>query len=602
MTATKPVYTLGISGFFNSGIGVYGGGPGHDAAASLVRDGELVAAAAEERFIRIKHAVGHFPENAIRFCLNQEGIGFDDLAAVAWSNDPMLAARRWALAGRYQPFKKGLLRGATLVERLDGGGFGRLLSDELRPSAVIERQKAELVSRFPGRQPPFFCFDHHLSHAASTYYTSGYDSSAILTWDGNGDGLSGIIARGSGPDIEVLSEISDFSVGELYWAVHSLLRLSDEGSLMGLAAYGERKPIFRPVADADRLWMDMTQIRAISSWNRTRTTPYAFVRSLGPPRSSNDDLEPRHKNIAASLQQVVEDFGMRLAKEAVSVTSENRLCMAGGVALNAVFNGKLTRARLFDSVFVHPAPGDDGGAAGAAFLAFRKLGGIPKRQAMTSAALGPAFDDERTAEMLAIAGVPSERLDDADLPEAVAEEVANGSVVGWFQGAMEWGPRALGNRSIIADPRTANSRDKVNRVVKYRDAWRPFAPSMLASAANDLLHDPHDAPFMLTTFEVTEAARQHIPAVVHADNTTRPQLVHESTAPRFHSMIDAFGRRTGVPAVVNTSFNLKGEPVVCTPLDALRTFIASGMDTLVVGNHLVMKRRVVGPSQRHGSE
>ena len=602
MTTTKPTYTLGISGFYNSGIGVYGGGPGHDAAASLVKDGELVAAAAEERFIRIKHAVGHFPENAIRFCLNKAGIGFEDLAAVAWSNDPSLAARRWASAGRLQPFKKGLLRGATLVDRMEGGSFGRLLSDELRPSAVIERQRKELVSRFPGSQPPFFCFDHHLSHAASTYYTSGYERSAILTWDGNGDGLSGIIARGSGPDIEVLSEISDFSVGELYWAVHSLLRLSDEGSLMGLAAYGERKPFFRPVADADRLWMDMTQIRAINEWNRTRTTPYDFVRSLGPPRGSDDPLEPRHKNLAASLQQVVEEFGMRLAKEAISLTSENNLCMAGGVALNAVFNGKLTRAGLFDSVFIHPAPGDDGGAAGAAFLAYRKLGGIPKQQAMTTAALGPAFDDEQTAEMLAIAGVAAEQLGDAELPEAVAEEVAAGGVVGWFQGQMEWGPRALGNRSIIADPRTADSRDKVNRVVKYRDPWRPFAPSMLASAAKDLLHDPHEAPFMLTTFEVTDAAKEQIPAVVHADSTTRPQLVHEINAPRYHAMITAFGRRTGVPAVVNTSFNLKGEPVVCTPLDALRTFIASGMDALVLGNHLVLKRQVVGRGRRSDSE
>jgi carbamoyltransferase len=598
MTTTKPTYTLGISGFYNSGIGVYGGGPGHDAAACLVRDGELVAAAAEERFIRIKHAVGHFPERAIRFCLDKAGIGFEDLAAVAWSNDPTLAGRRWASAGRFQPVKKGLLRGASLVERVEGGSFGRLLSDELRPSAVIERQRTELVSRFPGPQPPFFCFDHHLSHAASAYYTSGYDRSAILTWDGNGDGLSGIIARGSGPDIEVLTEISEFSVGELYWAVHSLLRLSDEGSLMGLAAYGNRQPIFRPVADADRLWMDMTQIRAINTWNKLRSTPYEFVRSLGPPRSSDDPLEQRHKDIAASLQQVVEEFGMRLAKEAISLTSENRLCMAGGVALNAVFNGKLTRAGLFDSVFVHPAPGDDGGAAGAAFLAYRKLGGAPKCQAMTSASLGASFDDDQIAEMLAIAGVPAERLNDSELPETVADEVASGSVVGWFQGAMEWGPRALGNRSIIADPRTVASRDKVNRVVKYRDPWRPFAPSMLASAASDLLRDPHEAPFMLTTFEVTDAAKREIPAVVHADHTTRPQLVHQSVAPRYHDMISAFGRRTGVPAVVNTSFNLKGEPVVCTPLDALRTFIASGMDALVLGNHLVVKPRVVGRQQQ----
>lgn len=601
MTATKPTYTLGISGFYNSGIGVYGGGPGHDAAACLAKDGEIVAAAAEERFIRIKHAVGHFPEKAIKFCLSEAGIGFEDLAAVGWSNDPTLAARRWSSAGRFQPFKKAVLRGARLTERLEGGNFSRLLSDEVRPSAVIDRQRAELTSRFPGRQPPFLCFDHHLSHAASAYYTSGYDSSAILTWDGSGDGLSGIIARGSGPDIEVLCEISDFSVGELYWAVHSLLRLSDEGSLMGLAAYGRRQPLFRDVADADLLWMDMAQIRQIHTWIKTRSTPYEFIRSLGPPRRPEDDLEERHKDIAASLQEVVEEFGMRLAKEAISLTSENRICMAGGVALNAVFNGKLTRSGLFDSVFIHPAPGDDGGAAGAALLAYRKLGGLPQRQPMSSAALGPAFDDEQIAEALSVAGVPAERLNDSDLPEAVAQEVANGGVVGWFQGQMEWGPRALGSRSIIADPRTVESRDKVNRVVKYRDGWRPFAPSMLASAAPDLLRDPHDAPFMLTTFEVTEAGRDQIPAVVHADNTTRPQMVHENVAPRYHAMIDAVGRRTGVAAVLNTSFNLKGEPIVCSPLDALRTFIASGMSALVLGNHLLLKPHVVG-GRRTSSE
>lgn len=591
----KPHVTLGISGFYNSGGEA---GWGHDPAAAIVKDGELVAAAAEERFVRVKHALGHFPYNAIRYCLDHAGVTLDDVDAVGWSNNPPLAARRWAEAGRGRLIKKSLLNTVSRSRHLASGQVAAVFRPDFRPWETIERQSLELRSRFrPYREPTFQAFDHHLCHAASAYYTSGLDRAAIVTWDGSGDGLSGLIALGDGPDIEVLEEINEFSVGELYWMVHQLLRLSDEGSLMGLAAYGTQEPIFAPVADAGRLWMDMRQIRAIQQWIKTGQTSSAFIRSLGPARLSDDPLTTHHKNIAASLQGVVEAFGFALVRKAVAMTSERRLCMAGGCSLNAVFNGKLDRSGLIDSLFVHPAPSDDGGAAGAALLAYRDLGGNPLVHRLPSAALGPEFSREAVGEILDAVGLTADELDDDDVVAATAGALARGEIVGWFDGRMEWGPRALGSRSILADPRDTGSRDRVNRVVKYRDPWRPFAPSMLQAGADEYLKNPKPAPFMLTTFEVTDSGRRDIAAVVHADQTTRPQIVEEAHLPRYHRLITEFGRQTGVPAVLNTSFNLKGEPVVCSPLDALRTFVASGMDTLVLGNLLVRKssfRRGVG--------
>ena len=584
----KPLITLGISGFANS-VGEEGWG--HDPAAAIVKDGVLLAAAAEERFIRVKWALGRFPDNAIRYCLREAGIGIDEVDAVGWSNNPPLAATRWAEAGGRPLMKKGLLGAVKGARNVAGGRLTKLVRADLRPWETVERQEEALRSRFrlSGATPPFTAFDHHLCHAASTYYTSGFDRSAILTWDGSGDALSGLIARGRGPDIEVLETFSEFSVGELYWNVHRLLRLSDEGSLMGLAAYGTPQPIFDSVADADRLWMDMNQIRAIEPWIRTGQTQSPFVRSLGEPRMPDDPITSHHKDIAASLQKVIERFGMKMAERAVELTSERRLCMAGGCALNAVFNGKLTRSGILDDLFIHPAPSDDGGAVGAAFLAYRQAGGVPRVEALRTAALGPEYDDDALDEILSTVGVAAERLSPEDTVAATAEALCQGKIVGWFQGRMEWGPRALGSRSILADPRDTASRDRVNLVVKYRDAWRPFAPSMLREAADKYLQNPHDAPFMLTTFEVTEAGRRDIPAAVHADGTTRPQIVEAATLPRYHALISEFGRRTGVPAVLNTSFNLKGEPVVCTPIDALRTFVSSGMDVLVLGNRIVRK-------------
>lgn len=583
----KSLITLGISGFANS-VGQEGWG--HDPAAAIVKDGELVAAASEERFIRIKWALGRFPENAIRFCLREAGITMDDVDAVGWSNNPPLAATRWAETGRTPLVKKGLLGAVKAARTVAGGRVSGLVRPDLRPWESVESQEAELRSRFRlSEHPPFWAFDHHTCHAASTYYTSGFDRSAIMTWDGSGDALSGLIARGVGPDIEVLETFSDFSVGELYWNVHRLLRLSDEGSLMGLAAYGTAKPIFASVADPDRLWMDMNQIRAVEPYIRTGRTESPFVRSLGEPRMPDDPLTPHHKDLAASLQAVIERFGFKIVERALALTSERQVCMAGGCALNAVFNGKLIRSGLVDEVFIHPAPSDDGGAVGAAFLAHRQAGGIPRVEALRTAALGPQYDDDTIDAILGNVGVSAERLSPEDVTAATVEALCQGRIVGWFQGRMEWGPRALGSRSILADPRDTASRDRVNRVVKYRDAWRPFAPSMLREAADEYLQDPHDAPFMLTTFKVTDAGKRDIPAAVHADETTRPQIIEEAAVPRYHALVREFGRRTGVPAVLNTSFNLKGEPIVCSPVDALRTFVSSGMDVLVLGNRIVRK-------------
>lgn len=583
-----PVYVLGISGKCNQGAG---GGDAHHPAVALLRDGEIVALASEERFVRVKYAIGFFPYHSAKFCLDTAGITLEDLDAIAWSNDPYLAADRW-IAANNRLVKK-LAFG--FVKRL-GNLNGRLKKGlsffdlSLKPWEEEQNEKAGFSVKFNANIDaiPFFCTDHHLSHAASAYFASGFDEATVVTWDGSGDGLSATISHGKGGKLTVLEERNDFSIGEVYWAIHKFLNLSDEGSLMGLAGYGTPSGTFDKVADADRLYMDFSRISRPSvgfglGYSR------GLIDWLGRPRLEHDEIEGRHKSIAADLQKLVEDFGFAYLKHALKLTGCRNVVFAGGVALNATMNGKIARSGLVDKIFIQPEAGDAGGALGAAYMGYVRLGHELKPREMPHAYWGIGYTDDEIQKALDIVKVKYTKLSREDLVERVADLLSNQKIVGWFQGRGEWGPRALGARSILGDPRDREMLHKVNAAVKYRDGWRPFAPSMLEEVADEYLEGVVYAPFMIMTFPVREEKKHLIPAVVHVDGTTRPQMVRRSVNPLYYDVIKRFGEVTGVPIVMNTSFNLKGEPVVNSPRDAVRTFYSSGLDALAIGSFLIEK-------------
>lgn len=586
-----PTYTLGFSGL----AGAHSVANGHNPAAALLKDGRFVAGAAEERFNRVKNSPGMFPEKSIAWVLHAAGISLDDVSTIAWANDPRGAAQRWSERSERRGIRRAVTRLAATIDASRSGVAAKaanLLNDSLRPSQLIDYQQAQFVDVFGkgSLQIPFNCVDHHLSHAASAYFPSGMDEATVITWDGSGDGLSGSVRHGSAGRMTTVAEYGDFSIGELYWAVHKYLKLSDEGSLMGLAAYGTPNGALEPYVRARDLWMDLA---AISGYHHPVYQHMFYsldvMERLAPPRQPDDELLPAHRDLAAELQTRVEEFCFEITRRAVEATGCRRVALAGGVALNAVFNGKLGRsADLCDELFVQPNPGDEGGALGAAYVVAQQQG-VRIDDPMTHAYFGRSSSNAEIESALKGAGVGYQFLDDDMLLEHVAEQIANGKIIGWYQGAMEWGPRALGNRSILADPRNADAGERVNVAVKYRDPWRPFAPSLLAEAAEAYLVDPFYSPFMITTFQVRPDKVSEVPSIVHADGSTRPQMVRRDVNPRYYGLIEAFGRRTGTPILLNTSFNLKGEPIVCKPLDAVRTFFSSGIDLLVMENYIVTK-------------
>lgn len=586
--SSKPVYVLGISGKCNQGGG---SGDAHHPAVALLKDGEIVALASEERFVRVKYAIGLFPYHAAKFCLDTAGITLDEVDAIAWSNDPYKAADRWIKA-THTLTKKMAFGIAKGLNGMRGGlSKGTSFFDlTLKPWQEVENEKAGFRVKFNVNidEKPFFCTDHHYSHAASAYYASGFDEATVITWDGSGDGLSASISHGKNGELTVIEERNDFSIGEVYWAIHKFLNLSDEGSLMGLAGYGKHQGTFDHVADADRLWMDLNRISR-PSFGFGMGYGQSLIDWLGQPRLEHDEIEERHKSIAADLQKLVEDFGFAYLKHALKLTGCRKVAFAGGVALNATMNGKFARSGLIDDLFIQPEAGDSGGALGAAFAGYVRLGHKLLPKAMPHAYWGKGFTNDEIAEALDIVKVKYKRLSDDEIAEYVACAIADGKIVGWFQGRSEWGPRALGARSILGDPRTREMLYQVNAAVKYRDGWRPFAPSMLEEVADEYLEGAVYAPFMIMTFPVKEEKRHLIPAVVHVDGTTRPQMVRRSFNPLYYDMIKRFGDKTGVPIVMNTSFNLKGEPVVNSPRDAVRTFYSSGLDILAIGNFIVEK-------------
>lgn len=577
---TNDCYVLGLNYRPLSGMDI-----GHHPAAVLLKNGEIVAMCEEERFVRVKEAPGLFPLHAIQFCLARAGITPFDIAAVGWNWDPEKASER--NKGQKSPVVRSL---ATVLQyglrHTPLRTFAPALANGFLPERTVNDLHSQLFYWLGlNSHLPVFCFDHHLAHAASAFYASGFGKATIVTWDCWGDHLSGMIARGDGSTIEVLEELpfSRFSIGKLNDFVYEFLRTSEKGNLMGLAPYGTSTGLLDGLVDSDKLTMRMDLLAQHAPF------PEDFLSKAGPPRRPGQPIEQRHKDLAADLQRHIERFGMKIVQAAVQETGVRDICFAGGCALNATMNGKIGRSGVVDRVFVQPEAGDAGGALGAAYLAHLQLGRPLPVQELSHAYWGPAFTSAEIIEQVGLVKVPYEVLPDADIPDCIAEMLAGGQIIGWFQLGSEWGPRALGARSIIADPRHEEIRDRVNLAIKYRDWWRPFAPSMLVEAADDYLEGAFFSPFMVVTFPVPERRRAEIAGVIHRDGTTRPQMVRREINPRYYDTIKAFAARTGVPMVLNTSFNLKGEPMVNTPRDALRTFFSSGLDALIMDNVLVRK-------------
>ncbi len=590
------MHTLGVSCFF------------HDSAAALLRDGELIAAAEEERFSRKKHDF-EFPARAIDFCLRREGINGSDLDAVVFFEKPFLKFERiltTAMAGF--PASRGVFQEAMLTWLKDKLWIKSLLVHHLK----IDPSKVHFA-------------EHHLSHAASAFLCSPFNDAAILTVDGVGEWATATFGEGHGADLKLLGEIRfPHSLGLLYSAFTAFLGFEvNEGEykVMGMAPFGAPRYVDKirkllRVCDDGSFVLDMSYFSFHHS--RTDTFNQRFVDLFGPPRppglhfftagmdfpayfgkppadfAEQAKCNQYYADIAASIQAVTEEVLLRMARYLHQRTGLSRLCMAGGVALNSVANARIVRESGFDEIFVQPAAGDGGAALGAALWGYHVVDGNPRKFRMNHAYWGEEHSEADTVVYLRANAVPHQVMSNADaLIEQVADTIERGGVVGWQQGRFEWGPRALGNRSILADPRRAAMKDIVNTKIKFREPFRPFAPAVLAERAADFF-EPRiagqlAAQFMLLVADVLPHVRAKIPAVTHADGTGRLQTVTPETNPLFYNLISRFDSVAGVPVLLNTSFNLRGEPIVNTPAEALSTFLRSGIDLLALGNVLVKK-------------
>ena len=576
---------LGLSFFF------------HDSAAALVCDGQVVAAATEERFCRRKHT-NEFPKLAIEYCLEAGNIdSINELDAIVFYEKPILKLHRVV---------------ETLVDVWPLGleTFVRLLPTFLGSKFNIYRA---IEKSLPGYHGQILFSEHHLSHAASAFYCSPYDEAAILTIDGVGEWETTTIGVGRGSDIELDRAIHfPHSVGLLYSALTSFLgfRVNDgEWKVMGLAPYGEPKYLdsFRQLVDIKpdgsfQLNMEFFVHHYSSKWtanHRRWQELFGF-----PRRDTKDDIEQQHEDLARSGQTVVEEIILNLAREARRSSGSDNLVIAGGVGLNSVANWKIEKEGIFKNVWIQPAAGDDGGAMGAALLVSRTLFDDAPCQEMKDAYLGPEFSEDEIESFLSSMGIEHERLDEDEIVERVAELIENGKVVGWFQGRMEFGPRALGSRSILASATNPDMKAIINKKIKYREYFRPFAPVVPLEHVHEYfdVEPGTEMPFMLKVPLVLPEMQDTIPAVTHEDGTGRVQTITAKVNPMYHRVLKAVGRRTGVPVVLNTSFNVRGEPIVCTPQDAYHCLENTGIDALAMGNCLLMSRTSDETEDRSGYE
>jgi carbamoyltransferase len=550
-----------------------------EAAAALLRDGELVAAAEEERFSRVKHHIG-FPYQAITYCLKEAGITLAEVDHVAhyW--------RPWMLGHRVAHTIPILLRHPRLFEARLRRGTEQATG--LYPKMF--RLRRVLEEAFGPAQFTAHFIEHHLGHAASAFYASGFDRSAILTLDGTGESTTTLLSLGEDERIKALKRIKlPHSLGQFYSAVTNFLGFDmfagDEYKVMGAAAYGEpefyeflRRNVLTVNGDAS-FRLDISYLDHHLA--KHHVYPEKITRVLGPARRSDEEMTQRHYNIAASVQKLLEETVLHLLAHLHQVTGERRLCLAGGVALNSVMNGRILRESAFSELFVQPAANDAGGALGSALYLFHHQLGKPRGWQMRHAYWGPAFSSERCQRAARDAGVAFREMERNELPARAAEAIARGDILAWFQGRMEWGPRALGHRSFLADPRNPRMKEILNDRIKLREPFRPFAPSMLEEATTRFFGERLDSPYMLLVLPVRSAERAEIPAVVHVDGTARPQTVSREAEPLYWELIREFGERSGVPVLLNTSFNIQ-EPIVCTPEEAIGTFLRSRVDALVL--------------------
>jgi len=547
----------------------------HDSSACLVRDGELLFAVAEERISRLKHDA-RFPALAIRACLDFANIRADqvDEVCVGWQ----------APAATYRHDLKLYLTNRWPITYLN-------VLNSTRSFASMWHQNggAHPFERSFGPTKARYRFvDHHLAHAISAYSFSGFDDAAIVVMDGRGAWEATSIWHGStGRVYPVLTIDWPDSLGLFYATFTAFLGFvpnADEWKVMGLAPYG------RPGVDLS-MFLDVKATPYKANWgllHASGSNPFSdWPKALGSPRLPESDISELHKDIAYAVQDLCESAMFNVVRLALQKTRSKNLCLAGGVALNSKANGKIASSSIVDNIFVQPAASDDGVALGAALAPFLDGGQRLPRQPMRHAYLGPSFDDSSISATLSTYKIRASRLSD---PAATAAELlANGKILGWYQGRMEFGPRALGSRSILADPRDPEMNAKVNNAVKFREWWRPFAPSLKQEIAPHYLESAFDSPFMILTAQVRPEKRPVIPAVTHVDGSARPQTVERHVNPLYYRLIDEFGKRTGVPVVMNTSFNLRGEAIVHTPTDAIRTFFSSGMDALILGSFLIEK-------------
>jgi carbamoyltransferase len=593
----------------------------HDSAAALLRDGEVIAFAEEERFNRQKH-YGGFPARAVRYCLDEAGITLGDVDHVAyfwqrWSE--ILHGLRHLV--RYAPGTLSVLggragapaRGLLATVRTDGAQAhaddydvgGALLLHLLR-TYTLPRTLRQATAYRGGLKLRVHLVDHHLAHAASAFVPSGFDAAAILSADGIGsDGTSTLLAVGEGRRIRELRRVKfPHSLGAFYSVITGYLGFtptSDEGKVMGLAPYGTDRYVdrFRQLV---RLGPDGTYELDLSWFEHHHTGKHRvsrrFVDAFGPPRPRGGGPVSQHyADVAYALQHTLEDVGLHLARWLRRETGLTRLCAAGGVVLNSVMNGRLLRETPFERFFAPPAAADSGTALGAALYVNTCVLGRPYGGG-GQVYLGPAYGEARIEADLRASGLPYSRP--ADLAAHTAARIAAGQIVGWFQGRMECGPRALGNRSILADPRSELSRPRLNEKVKHREPFRPFAPSVLRERAAEYFASAHPSPVMLLVHDVLEHRRAEVPAVTHVDGTARVQTVAREDNPAYWALIKAFEARTGVPMVVNTSFNDNDEPIVCTPQDAIRCFRKTDLDGLAIGPFWVERQEPGGatPGER----
>ena len=558
---------LGISCFY------------HDAAAALVRDGVVVAACQEERLSRKKHDAG-FPARAVKYVLREGGISTSDLDAVGFYDKPLLKFERM-LSTYVATFPRSFKSFRMAIPLW--------LHEKLWVPSIIRRELK------PYRGPIYFA-EHHMSHAASCFLVSPFEEAAILTVDGVGEWATASFGVGRGTDIQLFKEIRfPHSLGLLYSAFTYYLGFkvnSAEYKVMGLAPYG--KPVHY-----DRVMSEMIHVNEDGSFKlNMKYFSYDYGLTMtngrfneffgGPPRKPETWLTEREFDIAATVQKVCEEVMLKMARYIHRETGLSRLAMAGGVALNCVANGRILRETPMKEIFVQPAAGDAGGAVGVAHYVQNVLGKKPRGPAWTHAYLGPAFGDDEIRSYLDSQGARYTVLSDRDLTSRVAALIAEGQVVGWFQGRMEFGPRALGARSILADPRDPKMRDMLNMKIKFREGFRPFAPSVLADRASDWFEIDVESPYMLLVAPVREEKRV-IPAVTHVDSSARLQTVTREQNPLYYDLILEFERLTGVPVIINTSFNVRGEPIVCTPHDGYLCFMRTNMDYLAIGHHLLAK-------------